>query len=724
MSPRLFLFLAFFIPAVALQADDRPNIILIMSDDMGWSDIGCYGGETQTPNLDALAKDGIRFTQFYNTGRCCPTRASLLTGLYAHQAGVGHMTGDYGLPQYQGELNRECVTIAEALKPAGYRTYMSGKWHVTPYRGDREDPDTSNWPRQRGFDRFYGTIHGAGSFFDPNSLTRGNKHITPDNDPEYKPDGTWYYTDAISDNAVRYIKDHAKNHGDTPFFQYVAYTAAHWPMHALPEDIAKYEGKFDDGYSPIREARIKRLKEMKLLPDHWKVTDQVGNWDDVKLKEWEAACMEVYAAMIDNMDQGIGRIVKALEETGEFDNTLIMFFQDNGGCAETFGRGKLVGPLERPAKPTLPPMGKDELQTQMVPPQSRDGYPLRRGDGVMPGPPETEIGYGKNWANVSNTPFREYKHWVHEGGVATPLIAHWPKGISQEGEAFRETKEGPLYDSPAHLIDLMATALDLGKAKYPADKIPVEGISLSPAFSGKALERGRPIFFEHEGNRAVRDGKWKLVAKGVKGAWELYDMEVDRTETNGLAAEKPEIAAKMAEQYDTWAEERGVVPFGSWRKSGANKGSNKKAFKVKPGDTFTEQTSPAVAGSSFEVKAKVSGLPADGVIVSQGGSNLGWSLYITGNKINFATRSGGKVVTATTELPKGEAQTLGARVLKKKIILTADDKKIGSLDCEPFLKGHPIDALLIGNDTGGTAGNYEPDWKFGGKIESVEILIK
>ena len=348
-----------------------------------------------------------------------------------------------------------------------------------------------------------------------------------------------------------------------PFFMYVSYTAAHWPMHALPRDIAKYEGKYDGGYTPARKARIKKLKSLGLLPDAWDVVPQVGNWENVKLKEWEAACMEVYAAMVDNMDQGIGRIVKALQDADQFDNTLVMYFQDNGGCAETFGRGKLVGPLKRPAKPTLPPMGKDDLQTQMVPPKSRDGYPLRRGDGVMPGPAETEVGYGRNWANVSNTPFREYKHWVHEGGISTPLVAHWPKGIKGKNRWFR---------TPSHLIDLMATCVDLGKASYPKTKngkeiIPMEGISLRPAFEGTALKRGKPIYFEHEGNRAVRDGKWKLVAKGVRGAWELYDMEKDRTEMHNLATKQPGITARMAAQYKQWAEERGVVPFGSWRKA-------------------------------------------------------------------------------------------------------------------------------------------------------------
>ncbi|MGY8643381.1 MAG: arylsulfatase [Verrucomicrobiales bacterium] len=724
--PRFFLAALFAVAPLFSKADDRPNIIMIMSDDMGWSDIGCYGGETATPNLDSLAKGGVRFTQFYNTGRCCPTRASLLTGLYPHQAGVGHMTGNYGLPQYQGELNQECVTIAEALKPAGYRTYMAGKWHVTPYVGNRENPDTSNWPRQRGFDRFFGTIHGAGSFFDPNSLTRDNTHITPENDKEYKPDGTWYYTDAISDNTVRYIEDHAKDHADEPFFHYVAYTAAHWPMHALPEDIAKYEGKFDDGYTPIREARIKRLKEMKLLPDHWKVTDQVGNWDNVKLKEWESACMEVYAAMIDNMDQGIGRIIQSLKDTDQYDNTLILFFQDNGGCAETFGRGKLVGPLERPSAPTLEPMGKDKLQTNMIPPQSRDGYPLRRGDGVMPGPAETEIGYGRNWANVSNTPFREYKHYVHEGGIATPLIAHWPAGISQKGAALRETDEGPLYDSPSHLIDLMATAVDLGKATYPADKIPVEGISLAPAFLGNGLERGKPIYFEHEGNRAVRDGKWKLVSKGVNSPWELYDMEADRTETNNLISEKAELASKMEAQYEAWAKERGVVPFGSWRKDKKGKGnkSAKKEFKAEIGDAFDESTSPAVANRNFEVRASVSGLPADGVIVSQGGSNMGWTLFVKDNKLNFTSRSKGKTVSAVTDLPANAEQKIEALISKGKIVLKSNGERLTVEQCSPWIEGHPIDALMVGKDEGGLVGDYSEPNAFGGKVELVEISLK
>ena len=286
----------------------RPNIIVIMSDDMGYSDIGCYGSEISTPNLDSLAANGLRYTHFYNTGRCCPTRASLLTGLYAHQAGIGQMTNDNNLPGYQGDLSRNAVTMAEALKPAGYSTYMSGKWHVTKHIVPKLESDKYNWPLQRGFDKFYGTIIGAGSFFDPWTLTRGNKPITPDNDPEYKP-RQYYYTDAISDNAVKYIKEHKSEGKDNPFFMYVAYTAAHWPMHALEKDIAKYKGKYDAGYEPIRKARYERMKKLGVIKD-WDLSDAPQRWEDFPedQKAWEIRCMEVYAAMIDNMDQGIGRI--------------------------------------------------------------------------------------------------------------------------------------------------------------------------------------------------------------------------------------------------------------------------------------------------------------------------------------------------------------------------------------------------------------------------------
>jgi arylsulfatase len=535
-------------PAHAASA--RPNIVLIMADDMGYSDIGCYGGEIQTPNLDRLAAGGLRLTQFYNTARCCPTRASLLTGLYPHQAGVGHMMNDRGYDGYRGDLNQQCRTIAEVLGSAGYSTYMAGKWHVTKHTAP--DGPKHNWPRQRGFDRFYGTIHGAGSFYDPNSLTRDNTQISPYADAEYQPE-QYYYTDAISDNAVKFLAEHKSD--AKPFFLYVAYTAAHWPMHALPKDIEKYSGKYDAGYAPIRKARYERMQQMGLIDSQWKLSPQAENWDAVEHKEWEARCVEVYAAMVDNMDQGVGRIVAQLEAGGQLDNTLVLYLQDNGGCAEGLGRSPRSKHTERPKVAPFKPMADDALQFAMIPLQTRDGFPLIQGPGAMPGPADTYIAYGRGWANVSNTPFREYKHWVHEGGVATPLIAHWPQGMERRGE---------LESEPGHLIDVMATCVDVAGAKYP-DKVgehaikPLEGRSLAPLFRGEAIERDA-IYWEHEGNRAVRVGDWKLVAKGAKGPWELYDLKSDRSELNNLADQQPKRVKELAGRWQAYAERANVLP--------------------------------------------------------------------------------------------------------------------------------------------------------------------
>ena len=533
----------------------RPNIIVMMADDMGFSDIGCYGGEINTPNLNELAAGGLRFTQFYNTARCCPTRASLMSGLYQHQAGVGHMMGDYGYDGYRGELSNRCVTIAEALKTAGYSTYMSGKWHVT--KSTKPDGDKHNWPRQRGFDRFFGTIHGAGSFYDPNTLTRDNTQIVPGSKD-------FYYTDAISDNASKFISEHK---GENPFFMYVAYTSPHWPMHAKPQDIARYKGRYAGGWDALRAERHKRMIEMGIVDSKWKITprdEAVAPWEEAKDKEWFERRMEVYAAMVDCMDQGVGRIVRALKRTGKFDNTLVFFLADNGGCAEEYGSRGAVKP--DPSRPVvLKPMGRDELQTRMQPAVTRDGRPVRTGYGVMPGPADTYIAYGKAWANASNTPFRLYKHWVHEGGISTPLVAHWPGGIKAQGE---------LRAQPGHLIDIMATCVDLSGANYPAEykgnKIyPMEGRSLAPAFDNEPIER-EAIYWEHEGNRAVRKDNWKLVSRHP-GQWELYDLEADRTELDNLLQKNPQKVAQLKTLWESWAKRVGVQPWPVKRPKKKNK---------------------------------------------------------------------------------------------------------------------------------------------------------
>jgi len=528
----------------------RPNIIVILSDDMGFSDIGCYGGEIETPHLDGLAANGLRLTQFYNTARCCPTRASLLTGLYPHQAGVGHMMDDAGLPGYRGNLNQSCRTIAEMLNPAGYRSYAVGKWHVT--RHTAANGPKHNWPLARGFDRYYGTIHGAGSFYDPSALVRDNTMISPFADEQYQPK-TYYYTDAIADHAVRFVAEHEQQHAKKPFFLYVAFTAAHWPMHALPEDIAKYHGKYDAGYEPIRQRRFAKATKLGLIDRNQAMTPGAESWEQVPDKRWEAAGMEVYAAMVDRMDAGIGKLIAELKRTGQYDNTLILYMQDNGGCAEPMGRsGNANHPnIERPKMPTLPVMkATDFAANGSVPTQTRDGFPVRMGTKVMPGPADTYVAYGRGWANVSNTPFREYKHWVHEGGISTPLIAHWPKGISTKGE---------LRTQPSHLIDIAATCLELSGAKYPQDATPVEGKSLVPLFTNDKIDR-EAIFWEHEGNRAVRAGEWKLVAKHNR-PWELYKVSQDRVEAHDLANQEPSKRDELIALYEGYAKRCLVAPW-------------------------------------------------------------------------------------------------------------------------------------------------------------------
>jgi len=535
----------------------RPNVVLILADDMGYTDIGCYGSEVRTPTLDRLAANGVRLTQFYNTSRCCPTRASLLTGLYSHQAGIGLMTGDRGHDSYRGNLNRRCVTIAEALRPAGYRNYMAGKWHVTRHIQPAGPKHT--WPLQRGFDRFYGTIIGAGSFFDPSTLCRDNTYVTPENDAQYQPE-RFYYTDAISDQAVRFVREHDQQHGEQPFFLYVAYTTAHWPMHALEADIAKYEGVYDDGFEAIRAARLTRARELGVLDPSWPMCELPKPWAKTPNHAWEVRNMQVYAAMIDRMDQGIGRLVAELERQGRLDDTLFVYLQDNGGCAEGFGRRSNADEIRGK---TFEPLGKDGLQKKIWPPmQTRDGRPVRTGPDAMAGDEDTFIGYGRGWANVSNTPFRGYKHDAYEGGISTPFVVHWPNGVAAD-------RRGKLVHTPSHLIDVLPTLLAAAGAEHPQwngdEKVqPLEGLDLLPAIRGQSVERKQPICFEHHGNLGLRDGRWKIVSAYRKDrpiSWELYDMAADRTESKDLAIQFPERLRAMTVQWNSWAKRVGVQPW-------------------------------------------------------------------------------------------------------------------------------------------------------------------
>ena len=518
------------------NTEKRPNIVLILADDMGFSDIGCYGGEIETPNLDALSGDGVRFSQFYNGARCCPTRASLLTGLYAHQTGIGHMTDSSGGAEgYRGDLNNHCLTIAQVLKSAGYSTYMAGKWHLTPYI--KPGQPQHNWPCQRGFDKFYGTIIGANSFFSPTTLALNNSLLPP-------PRDDYYYTDRLSDLAVQNIRDH-KHAGEKnkPFFLYLSYTAPHWPLHALQEDIDRYRDRFSDGWDELRKQRYQRMLAMGLIRSEWKLSDRDSSqlpWEEAEDREWQQRRMEVYAAQVDRMDQGIGRVIAELSEAGELDNTLILFLADNGGCAEEL----------RPSWMNFLRTGSVSVPTTG---EGREVRFLNRPD-VLPGAADTYQSYGVPWANLSNTPFRRYKHWVHEGGIATPMICHWPQGIKPKGT---------ICHDPGHLIDIMATCVDVAGANYPSQyrgsKIwPLEGVSLTPVFLDKKLS-DRSLFWEHEGNQAVREGNWKLVLRRQE-PWELYDLAADRSEMIDLAERFPERVKRMEASWNRWARRARVLP--------------------------------------------------------------------------------------------------------------------------------------------------------------------
>ena len=695
---------------------ERPNIVLVMSDDMGFSDIGCYGGEIETPTLDRLADGGLRFTQFYNTGRCCPTRASLLTGLYPHQAGIGWMMSDRGFDGYRGDLNRQCVTIAEALKPGGYATYAVGKWHIA--KDVQPQGPQHNWPLQRGFDRFYGTITGAGSFFDPATLTRDNTAISALADPAYQPE-EYYYTDAISDHAVQFIDEHVADASAQPFFMYVAYTAAHWPMHAKEQDISKYHGRYDQGYEPVRKARFERARKMGLVSETVRLSEQVGDWETCQHPHWEARCMEVYAAMVDSMDQGIGRIVTALEKHEKLDNTLILFLQDNGGCQETNGRR---GEFTRPVAASLPEIPHDALLTAVVPRQNRRGVPTLTGPGILPGPEDTYIAYGMNWANVSNTPFREYKHFVHEGGISTPLIAHWPLGIKRARE---------LEQQPGHLVDIMATCLDIANVKYPTRRDeqaikPLQGVSLAPAFHGEKLSRANPLFWEHEGNRAIRDGNWKLVAKENRD-WELYDMRLDRSETKNLAQQKPAKVAELSEKWDAYAKRANVLPLGAWRgkQQPLNYNKEQKVFSLNSGTNLARDKAPFVEAKGFSIQIKFTKFGTQGVLVAQGGTAHGYSLFVQNQKLCFAARYAGKLSVFTSEESVEDLHTVGVELAQNgKLTLRANGNAVGQSVFPGGLKQMPVDGLQVGSDKNGAVGPYQSPFPFDGTIAECVITVK
>jgi arylsulfatase A-like enzyme len=509
----------------AAPTKERPSVVVILIDDMGFSDLQCYGGEIPTPNINKLAEKGLRFTQFYNTARCSPSRAALLTGLYPHQAGLGFLDNMVvpGSKGTQGRLRDDCVTMAEVLGTAGYLTCMTGKWHMGHMHGTP--------PHLRGFMR--SLTAPIGELYFPNQKQRRSEGLVLDgkryelDDPKFGKD--WYGPDLITEWGLKFVDEAIAD--DKPFFYYLAHSSTHFPLQVPKEDIARYRGKYMVGWDQLRKERHKRQIEMGLVDPKWGTTPRppdVPAWDTLSEKDKDRFdhIMAIDAAMIDRLDKSIGTLVDGLKKRGVLDNTVIMVMCDNGGNAESGPRGRL--------------------------------------EGDDPGGPLSTVYLGQCWATLANTPFWRYKHFTHEGGIATPLIVHWPVGFPAE-------RQGKLEHQPGHLVDIMPTVLEVTGTKYPKEYRghaiqPVEGMSLVPAIEGDAIQRKQPIYFAHEGNRALRDGKWKIVMK-FKGPWELYDLEADRTERHNLIDAKPALAKKMIAQWDAWATRADVDPWTGYRRT-------------------------------------------------------------------------------------------------------------------------------------------------------------
>jgi arylsulfatase len=511
-----------------------PNILFIIDDDMGVSDLGCYGGEIETPHLDGLARNGLRFTNYYVHNMCWPTRASIMTGLYPKTALPANGSAN-------GGLHPEATTLPQALRDSGYATFMAGKWHLSNagyatfmagkwHLSNAAQPDGPHAPHNRGFDHFYGTIYGASDFFAPSDLQLDGKDMTH----EWKDNGDYFYSDAIADYTLKFLKDHADGANKAkPFFMYMAFTSAHWPLHAKPKDIAHYKGKYSMGWDKLREQRHARMKAVGVVDPDWPLSPRhpdVPAWADEKDKAWQERRMEVYAAQVTNMDWNIGRVISYLKETGQFDNTLIVYQHDNGGCHVEYTT-KRKGSWSR------------EFTT--------DGkkLPIKSGNipGLMPGPQTTFQSYGYGWANASNTPYRLFKSHDHQGGTLSPLIVSWPKGLAGK-------LAGGISHEVCHVVDIMPTLLTAAGAPLPTQKpMALEGRSFLPVLHGEPEKRQRQeaIYWAHAKGRAIRTGEWRMVRVGNE-PWELYNIVKDGTELNNLADKMPEKVEQLKGMHAAW----------------------------------------------------------------------------------------------------------------------------------------------------------------------------
>ncbi|MBD3672704.1 MAG: arylsulfatase [Planctomycetaceae bacterium] len=668
-----------------------PNIIVILADDLGYSDLGCYGGEIETPNIDSLAAGGVKCTQLYNSARCCPSRASLMTGLYPSQAGIGDFTTNKPHPTrgpgYIGRLNEECVTIAEALKPAGYGCYYVGKWHLHEETG----------PIKRGFDEFYG-------------FTRGHSHDQYDKEyyirlPEGRkmeidpPAEDYYATDVFNDYALEFIKQGQQS--KKPWFLFLGHSSPHFPVQAPAERADKYFETYLRGWDALRSERYERLKKIGLVQgSQWQLTprslvpvdrDDIANgysgepnpaWDslDDDRQHDLARRMAVFAAMVEGVDRGVGRITDHLKETGELENTLILFLSDNGACYEW-------GPYGFD--------GRSRLGTTTL----RTGDELREIGGRG-----THQSYGSGWANLGNTPFRLYKHFTHEGGISTPFIAHWPAGFQNSDEWMRQS---------AHVMDIMPTILDAAGAKYPEKlegrkRPPLEGTSLLPALRGERLPE-RSIGFDHQAAHALRKGDWKIVwSKRMPHEikWELYDLSSDRCEMNDLAEEYPERVKAMAEEWETWARRVGVI----WE-------------DPNPQSSTSPEDSPKIAQRELTINVTIESKNPRGVALAQGGNQHGYALHFIDGRPTFDVRVNGEVTRLQMEQAVSGRVELTARLTANMMSLSIKGRMSVSCPSPGLIPTQPLDRMSVGSDDRTAAGDYEAPNTFQGKVLEHNVTV-
>jgi arylsulfatase A-like enzyme len=668
-------------PSFAVQ---RPNIVTILVDDMGFSDLGCYGGEIPTPNLDALAAGGLRYKHFYNNARCCPTRASLLTGVHPHQAGVGHMAGrETEFPGYLGHLDERAMTAAQVLQPSGYFTAMVGKWHVG------NEPGTNPW--ERGFDRSLSAVAG-GFYFQDDPKAELFLNGQPEASDGSALPSKWYSSDLWTQFSLGFI-DEAKA-AEKPFYLYLAYNAPHFPLQAPAKDIAKFRGRYKTGWDKLRADRYAKQKSIGLIDNNWTLTprpEQIQDWNRLSTEQQDKMdhLMAVYAACVSRMDTAVGNLVAGLKARGQLDNTLIFFMSDNGGNAES-------GP-----------------------------------DGRMPGDPtQATSGWfcGESWAFLQNTPFRLYKHYAHEGGIASPLIVHWPAGIQAKNE---------WRNDPAQLIDVVATVADVAGVTFPRTLhgkpvLPLEGQSLKPTFIGHPMKGSpRTLYWEHEGNAAVRHGDMKLVRKDKTGSWELYDLKADRTEQNNLATQQPELVKSLMTKWDSWAQRALVLPQPESAKAGgeqapkkSKRGAAKRKFQLTPNSDLQEDAAPAIAKKAFILTVQIEKPGTDGVLAAHGGTNQGWTLFFRSGKLHFLlNHQGERKEIVSDDSALATATEVTARIGPKGLArLSIQDRELARQHLG-LLLAQPIDGLQVGRDLAAPVGEYKTPFEFNGKIKSITLEV-